>query len=563
MTAFEYDAIVVGSGFGGSVLSCRLSEKGYKVCLLERGREWKMHEFPRRIHEMKQKLFWDTKNGKYGLMEFRDYQESDLMSLSASGLGGGSLIYASVMMRMPPDFFQGWPGNLSREVLDPCYDRAIEMLEASPYPFESNPYYRDTPKTEHFKTVAEKLEPAEDAISKPQFVFPDLAVRFKGDFPGHQSLNRHGALQSSCIKCGECDLGCNFHAKNTLDLNYIQRGRSFGLEVRTDSEVETVRAIEGGYEVTYCCPWNRSQKTTLRSRKVVVSAGSLNTTALLLRMKRAGHLPNLSKALGTRWCGNGDLEGTVLGSEKMADPTKGPVITGAIQYRFQNYPDGFAHGLFIQDAGFPIGMGWYLAGKVPSIREIGGVIAFVLYFVKGFFNKIFRLGKRKHVKNVGLLISKALDRDRFIRHSFVLLGMGRDRSDGKISLRADGEPVISWHMEKSQLHYDRNRREMKRIASALGGQFLDNPLTHLDKIIAVHPLGGCPMADSAQEGVVGTNGEVFGHPGLYVADASIIPTSVGPNPSLTITALSEYIAQQMPEKHGLRKKEPALPARAT
>ncbi|RMF93966.1 MAG: GMC family oxidoreductase, partial [Nitrospinota bacterium] len=184
MQANEFDVIVIGSGFGGSVMTCRLAERGYRVCLLERGREYGMYQFPRRMDEVRNQVFWDPQDGKFGLLELRDYPESDVISVSASGLGGGSLIYANVLMPMPAEFFQGWPGGITREVLDPYYAKVLEMLEASPYPHASDPYYADTPKTTLFQKAAATIQPAPDALEPPTFCYPHLAVRFQGDFPG-------------------------------------------------------------------------------------------------------------------------------------------------------------------------------------------------------------------------------------------------------------------------------------------------------------------------------------------------------------------------------------------
>jgi cholesterol oxidase len=148
--------------------------------------------------------------------------------------------------------------------------------------------------------------------------------------------------------------------------------------------------------------------------------------------------------------------------------------------------------------------------------------------------------------NVGRRIADLLD-DNKLRSAVGMLGMGRDRSTGRIELReTDDEPVITWDIDESRLHYDRVRGEMERIADAMGGEFMDNPLTWIDKIIAVHPLGGCCMGETAEQGVVAPTGEVHGHPGLYVVDASVMPTSVGPNPSLTITAVAEHMAERFP-----------------
>lgn len=547
MKGFDFDAIVVGSGFGGSVMTLRLAEKGLRVCLLERGRRYGMHGFPRRIHEMKSRLFWDPAEQKYGFIEFRDYAESDLLSVSASGLGGGSLIYANVLMRMPAEFFEGWPGGINRAQLDPYYDRVLATMEASPYPFATDPYYRDTPKTEAFQELCDKLETEADFTGPPEFIFPDLAINFRGSFPGEQSRNRHGAVQSKCNKCGECDLGCNLLAKNTLDLNYVysaEHNVKIPAEVKTSAQAERIVPLPGGgYRVEFVDPESGARQT-LTTARVVLSAGSLGSTGLLLKMQREGVLLGLSNQLGKNWCGNGDLEGTALGCAKIVAPTKGPVITGAIRYRFTAYPDGFKHGAFIQDAGFPGGLAWFLAGKLPSPCTVPALVKMAWLFLRGLLLRTFRIKAGSEV-NLGAEITRVIDGDEFVQRGYVLLGMGRDRNDGEIVLREDGEPMIRWEMAASRLHYDRVRREMKKIAGHLGGTFFDNPLTHIDKIIAVHPIGGCVMADSPERGVVNPHGEVFGYPGLYVVDASIIPTSLGPNPSLTIAALAEYIAEQV------------------
>jgi cholesterol oxidase len=549
---YDFDVIVIGSGFGGSVMTCRLSERGHRVCLLERGKAYGMYEFPRRMEDVRERVFWDPDDGKFGFIEIRDYPKSDVASVSASGLGGGSLIYANVLMRMPAEHFKDWPGEITRTRLDPFYDRAIEMLEASPYPFETDTYYADTPKTAALKAAVSKVSASDDATVAREFVLPHLAIRFEGAFPGHQTPNRQGVIQSRCIKCGECDLGCNIHAKNTLDLNYLARARQLpgtAADIRTRAEVREIRPLRGGgYEVAYADPEYPLDRQSVTANRVVVSAGSVGSTGLLLRMKRDGLLPQLSGALGRNWCGNGDLEGTVLFTDDHVVPTTGPVITAAVQYRFATpYPDGFPHGAVIQDAGFPPFIAWYLVGKLPSIRPALAGLRLAFRAVVRAGKDLLRMGKRNRDLNIGTDIADLIDRDDYVRRTFVLLGMGRDRSDGRIELQEDGEPVIKWRIDASRLHYDRVRSEMKKIARALGGRFVENPLSRFHKVIAVHPLGGCAMANSERDGVVDANGEAFGHPGLYVVDASILPTSVGINPSLTIAAVAEYIAERFPE----------------
>jgi cholesterol oxidase len=556
----HFDIIVIGSGFGGSVMTCRLAEKGYKVCLLERGKRYGFGEFPRRVDEVKNKVPWDPANNKFGYIEMRYYPGSDAGSVNSAGLGGGSLIYANVLYKVPSDFFQGWPGGVNRELLDPFYDKAMDMLEGAQYPI-NDPYYSDNPKAHLMKKAFEKLENDEDSLRPAKFWYPPTAVRFKGDFPGHQTLNKQGVIQSSCNKCGECDVGCNIHAKNTTDLNYLARAANEELlgagcsaaEIRTHAWVQTIKQLDDKqFEVSYCNPENQDEITVLTADKVIVSAGSIGSSGLLLQMKKNGHLPHISDKLGHYWSGNGDLEGTVILPEPNGHPSLGSTIATTTDYRFKDYPDGFPHGMLIQEGGFPSFMGWFLAGKMPS----GGIIWHGLKMaIKGIKNAIMRLFGNKEASmldlNIGHEVLQFIDSDRFVRRTLMLLGMGRDRNTGQVYLREDDTVLIKWDMQPSQLHFDRMRREMGKIAKALGGKYLDSPLTYAGKMIAVHPLGGCIMAENAEEGVVSTKGEVFGHPGLYVADGSVIPTSLGPNPSLTISAISEYFASQFPDKRNL------------
>lgn len=547
----DFDYIVVGSGFGGSVMTCRLAEKGYKVCLLERGRQWKMNEFPRRPHEIQQSLLWSPEERKFGLMEFRDSPESDIASVSASGLGGGSLIYANVLLKMPPEFFHGWPEGYTREEMDPYYDQVLKMMEAQPYPFETENYYKQTPKTAAFKKAAQATAaPTEDKIAQ-EFIFPPLAIRFEGDFPGHQSVNAHGALQSKCNKCGECDIGCNIHAKNTLDLNYLFRAQNLKdtpAEIRTHAEVIRIEYHNTHYTVTYIVPEFPEEQITLSAKNVVLSAGAVGSTSLLLKMKKYDHLPRLNKWLGKKLCGNGDLVGVILDTNENCEPTNGPVITGAIKYSYTNYPDGFSHGAYIEDAGFPIGLGWYLSGKVPQIDSLLGAIKLVWQNIKKFILKTLRISQKNEKINIGPDFAKMIDRADFVRRSFGLLGMGRDRNDGEILLRDDNQVVLHWKLEQSDLHFSRVKEEMQKLADSMGGTYIDNPLSYLDKVITVHPLGGCPMGATAEQGFVKPTGEVYGYEGLYVVDASILPTSLGSNPALTIAAIAEKVAEQIPVK---------------
>jgi cholesterol oxidase len=543
--------VVIGSGFGGSVFACRLAERqSATVYVLERGRQYGRNQFPRRPDQLRE-AFWDPTDGKYGMFEYQSFPSADIDVLTASGLGGGSLIYANVLYEMPPEFFAGWPGGIDRQTIDPYYQKVIDMMEARPYPLDQPTWpYVETPKTQALQRAYERL--SSDPLGRPaaQLEWPKLAIRF-GREPGKEEPNKHGKRQTNCIMCGECDIGCNVHAKNTLDLNYLARAESCGATVRTGAEVRAIlpKADGTGYTVVYADPRSRSELQRLDATYVVVAAGSLGSTKLLLRMKHSGVLPHLSAALGTKWSGNGDLLGFCVKSSEAIYPSTGPVITGAIRFFHGRYPDGAPHGLYIEDAGLPNILVWYFTAVTPARHSL-------IEGLKGVWRYLRHGGLGGGEVNIGTDISPVFFHEsELVSRTMVFLGMGRDRSSGVIRLYPENPTALTpfddadihlhWDDGPSQLHFERLRDGMERLTTALGGQYLEARVKNFTKYVAVHPLGGCPMGDSPRNGVVDARtGEVFGHRGLYVIDGSIIPTSIGPNPSLTIAALAEIFAER-------------------
>jgi len=545
--------VVIGSGFGGSVFACRLAERqSATVYVLERGRQYGRNQFPRRPDQLRE-AFWDPEGGKFGMFEYQSFPSADMDVLTASGLGGGSLIYANVLYEMPPEFFTGWPGGIDRQSLDPYYQKVVDMMEARSYPIDEPTWpYVGTPKTQALRLAYERLTSQPLGHPAAQLEWPKLAIQF-GREPGKERLNKHGQAQTNCIMCGECNIGCNSHAKNTLDLNYLARAACYGAIIQPSAEVRAIlpKADGTGYTVMYADPRNRSKLERLDATYVVVAAGSLGSTKLLLRMKHSGELPHLSAALGTKWSGNGDLLGFCVKSSEAVYPSTGPVITGAIRFFHGRYPNGAPHGFYVEDAGLPNMLVWYFTAVTPARHSL-------VEGLKGVWRYLRHGGLGGGEVNIGTDISPMFFHEsELASRSMVFLGMGRDHSSGVIRLYPENPTTLTpfddsdihlhWDDGPSQLHFERLRDGMKRLTAALNGQYIEARIKNFTKYVAVHPLGGCPMGDSVHDGVVDARtGEAFGHKGLYVIDGSIMPTSVGPNPSLTIAAIAEMFAERFP-----------------
>src|SRR6266568_2121540 len=301
MNEMHFDAVIVGSGFGGSVMAYRLAEAGLHVCLLERGKAYPPGSFPRSPYRMKDN-FWDPGKGKYGL--FNVWSFSGLNALVSSGLGGGSLIYANVMIRKDEKWFvqedlqkggyEYWP--VTRAELDPHYTNVETMLNVQKYPFNVSPYNK-TPKTIALQTAAKKLD--------MDWSLPNLAVTFNNTgqepVPGEPILeepNIHGRTRYSCRLCGECDFGCNYGSKNSLDYNYLSQAKlKYGADIRTCCEVRSFEPGDnGGYSICYVVhdpakfegkPLNTHDQAvlplhTITSDRLILAAGTFGSTYLLL-----------------------------------------------------------------------------------------------------------------------------------------------------------------------------------------------------------------------------------------------------------------------------------------
>jgi cholesterol oxidase len=545
----RYDAVVIGSGFGGSVTTYRLAEAGQRVCLLERGRAYPPGSFPRDPGGMARN-FWDPSSGLYGMFDVWSF--SGLEGLVSSGLGGGSLIYANVLLRKPEEWFlreyrrggghEWWP--ITRADLDPHYDAVEKVLNAQTYPFHAAPY-ASTTKTRAMQQAAERLG--------REWLLPNLAVTFAN--PGRPPRpgevieggedNLHGAPRMTCRLCGECDIGCNDGAKNTLDYNYLTKAQKAGAEIRTLSEVLRIEPWRDGYCISGVTHQPDSVPAevpfTVGADRVILAAGTFGSPYLLLRNRAA--FPALSPALGSQFCGNGDLLTFITRARDQdgdgtrprgLNSSRGPVITSAIRV-----PDGVegngarGRGFYVEDGGNPAFLSWTL--------EATSTPALAWRTASFFLRRLWAHQRGDPQSNYSSQLASLINPGDLASTFLPLLAMGRDVPDGVMSLR-DGDLEVNWSTRTSKEYFQGVEETVGGIAKALGGRYLNTPLWLFKHVITVHPLGGCPMGRNEKEGVVDAYGQVFGHPGLYVADGSTMPGPVGPNPSLTIAAFADRVA---------------------
>ncbi len=552
----HFDAIVVGSGFGGSVAAYRLAHAGLRVCVLERGRAYPPGSFPRDPQGMARN-FWDPSEGLHGL--FNIWSFKGIEAVVSSGLGGGSLIYANVLIRKDEHWFvedhagdgTPWSWPITRADLDPHYDAVERMLGATPFPFGASGY--DTPKTGAMRHAAERLD--------LEWRLPNLAVTFGVDgrppgrgeaIPPPEHGNIHDRPRLTCRMCGECDVGCNDGAKNTLDHTYLSAAAHHGAQVRTRCEVRRLAPREsGGFTVGYVEHDARAEGqptatsklpvTEITADRLIMAAGALGTSYLLLRNRSA--FPALGRSLGTRFSGNGDLLGFLSGATTAdgepwpLDASSAPVITSTIRMP-DRLDGGTGRGFYLQDAGYP-GFADWLIEAAGAPRAAKRALRFAL-------QRVWARIRRDPRSDLGAAMARMLGDGSSSATSMPLLGMGRDIPDGVMSLRR-GHLAVDWTTETSAEFFESVRATMRDVAGALGARFNDNPTYALRRVVTVHPLGGAPMGHHAEEGVVDAHGESFAYPGLYVLDGAAIPGPVGPNPALTIAAFADRACDRLLE----------------
>ncbi|MGG7104544.1 GMC oxidoreductase [Rhodococcus sp. 24CO] len=522
--ATDYDVLIVGSGFGGSVSALRLVEKGYKVGVIEAGRRYADAEFAKTSWDLK-KFLWAPKLGCFGIQ--RVHLLRDCLILAGAGVGGGSLNYANTLYQPPEPFFQDkqWAHITDwRSELTPYYEQAQKMLGVV-----RNPHM--TPADEIMKSVADDMGVGDTFIQTP------VGVYF-GE-PGQKAADPYfggvGPERTGCIECGECMTGCRHGAKNTLLKNYLGLAETAGADIIPMTTVSGLREHHDGTWDVFTertGAYARKNRRTYTAAHVILAAGTWGTQHLLFDMKDTGALPKLSGTLG---------ELTRTNSES---------IVGAGKYKVDPNLD-LTHGVAITSSFHPsedthiepvrYGKGSNAMGLLQTLMTDGGGdkprwVTFLGVVAKNPYQMLRMLTvKDWSERTIIALVMQNLDNS---ITTYTKKGLfGRRKVTSK---QGHGQPNPTWIPEGN----DATRRVAEKIDGVAGGtwgEIFNVPLT-------AHFLGGCAIAEDADHGVIDPYHRVFGYPTLSVVDGAAVSANLGVNPSLTIAAQAERAASLWPNK---------------
>ncbi len=537
-----YDFVIVGSGFGGSVCAMRLSERGYRVLVLERGKRFRDEDFARSTWNVRRYL-WAPLLRCFGILQISPFK--DVWVLHGSGVGGGSLGYANVLMQPSDELFAApaWRHLADwKTLLTPHFDTARRMLGVAPNP---------------------KLWPADDVLREiagelgtSNTFAPTTVGTFFGE-PGREGelvadpyFGGAGPERRGCIHCGACMVGCRENAKNTLPKNYLYFAQAHGAEIRAECEVRDIVPLgEDRDGARYAVRFRRStalfatKEQSVHARNVIVAAGALGSVGLLFRCRDVTRsLPLISRRLGDSVRTNSEA---ILGSvcrDRTVDYSKGIAITSVMSADAETtiepvrYPAGSSMMRFL---GGPMVEGNTLLTRL--LKSAAHLVRHPMDFL------------RTHVapgwaeRSTVLLVMQTID-------NRIKLRLGRSALTGFRRGLVSERDEMSAARGSTAVGKDVGERFANRTNGILTGSINEGlfgtPLT-------AHILGGCPFGRDAEEGVVDLNCQVHGHQGIFVVDGSIVPANPGVNPSLTITALAEYAATRIAST-----SEPPIPHRS-
>ena len=530
--AQRYDVVVVGSGYGGGVTASRLSRAGKRVAVLERGREIQTGQFPQKFSELKNEFQVTGANFRTGSEQaiYDVRLGRDMHVLVGCGLGGGSLVNAGVSLVPDRRVFtdDAWPGQVAQDgFIEEGYRRAEQWLRPA-----SDPRAREMTK---YKVLDRAAGEAGGAI-----VAPRIAVSFE------DIVNPAGVTQAACTRCGDCCAGCNVGAKNTVALTYLPDAVRHGAELFTGLKVDTIRkGADGLWKVSaraVGADRGTVSDVTIEAPVVVLAAGTLGSTEILLRSREAGLA--VSDRLGQRFSANGDIIAFGYGAKptvnavgigyppKVADLEVGAAVSGQLEYYDA---ETLTNEVRVQEGALPSAFASVLPVLfVPNGRLLGALQSLVNGVYKGPF-----------------------------AHLQTFFAVSHDSASGRFSLE-DNQLALSWANAKDEPVYAHLDKILSKLVAASGGSYVKNPLAGTvmgHQPATAHPLGGCGMGRERTDGVVDHKCRVFNgaanagdtdvHEGLYVIDGAVIPRSLGVNPLLTITAVAERAMLHFAQDRGL------------
>jgi cholesterol oxidase len=522
-----YDYIVIGSGFGGSVASLRLVEKGYKVLTIEQGRRYNPSDFPRTNWNLP-KYLWIPSLRCFGFQKLSFYTAASI--LSGTGVGGGSLVYANTLYKPKDEFFRNSSWNRFgdwKKILEPFYTTASFMLGREKYN-----------KLNIEDMVLEEVSKEMNAHDTFETVY--VGVNLNG---GEEECDPYfggiGPVRKKCTECGGCMVGCRENAKNTLDRNYLWFAELMGLQILPGTKVEKIAFKDNLYhiETRNITSFFRKKRMSFKTSGVVIAAGTLGTMELLLKQKyKYGTLPFLSETLGNELRTNAETLSAVSGAKEKLN--NGVAITSVF------HPDDHSHVEIVKYPDNSNAMKWFFGLSAEKASTIVGRTLMLFWntlyhpvkFLRTFFN--FKWSTRMVI----FLTMQTVDNAMKMIWKKTLFG-------GKMKIDNRGQKKVPAYIPVGQEVMERYAKKVNGVAqNILLEVFFNRPTT-------AHILGGCPMAETGETGVVDKNLKVHGYPHMYITDGSVVQGNIGVNPALTITSLSEYAMNKIPPKEGADQKE--------